>query len=219
MKSLKRWLVTAAAGILLTGAVVGGLNRWMIGSSAGAIYRASDPAAPARDVAVVLGTVPALRSGNPNLHFTARISAAARLYHSGKVKHLLLSGDNGRRDYDEPTAMKQALLALGVPESAMTLDYAGFRTLDSMARAKQVFGQDRIMIITERFHAARAVFLARHFGVDAVAVCAEDLPAAWTLRSRLREFAARPAAAVDVFVLHRGPRFYGETVPVKISAG
>ena len=98
------------------------------------------------------------------------MTAAALLYRSGRVRHLLLSGDNGTRGYDEPADMQAALLALGVPADAMTLDDAGFRTLDSVVRAGgEVFGQRRLTIITDRFHAYRAVFLTRQAGIDAVA--------------------------------------------------
>ncbi len=119
-----------AVAVLVIAAFVGGANYWMIRTSTMVTYR-DLATVPARDVGWVLGTAPVLRNGRENLHFTTRIDAAARLYHSGKIKHLLLSGDNSRRGYDEPTEMKAALMTRGVPDSAITLDYAGFRTLDS----------------------------------------------------------------------------------------
>ena len=133
----------------MTGAVlsVPALNLWVLRSSASRVFN-DEQALPPNDVGLVLGVS---RSGNP--HFATRTEAAALLYRQGKVKHLLLSGDNHVAGYDEPSDMKQAVLALGIPESAITLDYAGFRTLDSVVRAKQVFGQSKLTIITDEFHA------------------------------------------------------------------
>ena len=134
----------------------------------------------------------------------------------GKVKHLLLSGDNRRKDYDEPTDMKLALLAQGIPESAMTLDYAGFRTLDSVVRARKVFGQTRVTLITDDFHAPRAVFLARHTGLDAVAFSAGPVSLKSSARSRVRELGARVKAVLDIYVLHTRPRFLGAPIVVNV---
>jgi SanA protein len=211
----RRWRVFAVLFLL---AILGSaaVNVWMIHVARPFIY--TDTATiPSNDVALVLGTGPFTGHGNTNLHFTVRVSAAAALYKSGKVKHLLLSGDNHIRGYDEPTEMEHALLKLGVPKSAMTLDYAGFRTLDSMERARKIFGQTNLTLITEEFHAARSVFLARHFGIEPVLFCAEKLPPMWTNNMRLREAAARVVAVLDVYVWHRGARHLGE--PISIHVG
>jgi SanA protein len=173
---------------------------------------------PRNDVALVLGTGPFTAKGNPNLHFEVRVNAAATLLKSGKVKHLLLSGDNHIRGYDEPTEMKNALLKLGVPESAMTLDYAGLRTLDSMERARKIFGQTNLTIVTEDFHAARSVFLARHFDIKPVLFTAEKLPLAWEYPVTVREIAARVWALLDVYVRHRGARHLGDPIQIRIAA-
>jgi SanA protein len=110
--------------------------------------------------------------------------------------------------------MKAALLKLGVPETALTLDYAGFRTLDSVARAREVFSLSKLTIVTDDFHAARAVFLARHFGIDAVAFSPEPVPFKWSAQARLREVAARVRAVADVFVINKQPRYLGPLVEV-----
>ncbi len=128
------------------------------------------------NVALVLGTrrtTPDGRWSNP--HFAHRIEAAAALYRAGKVKRLLVSGDNHVRGYDEPSDMRDALVAAGVPAQAIALDYAGFRTLDSVVRAKEVFGQTSLVVVSEQFHNYRAVFICRHFGIDAVAYSAEPV--------------------------------------------
>jgi SanA protein len=204
--------------ILLLIALVGfaASNFWIIHSARPYIF--SDISLlPTNDVALVLGTGPFTAKGNTNLHFTVRMAAAAQLYKAGKVKHLLLSGDNHIRGYDEPTEMKNALLKLGVPDSAMTLDYAGFRTLDSMERARKIFGQTKLTLVTEQFHAARSVFLARHFGIDPVVFCAEELPSMWTNNMRIREAAARVVAVLDIYVWHRGAHHLGEQITINVA--
>ena len=169
---------------------------------------------PENDVGLVLGTAPRLSKTTANPHFVARIETAARLYHTGKVKHLLLSGDNHTKGYNEPTAMKRALMAKGVPEAAMTLDSAGLRTLDSVVRAKEVFEQTRLTIITDDFHAHRAVFLATHYGIDAVACSSKRIPFRWSANSRIREYGARVKAALDLYVLNTRPKHLGDKIEI-----
>ncbi len=172
---------------------------------------------PANDVGLVLGTSPRTASGEHNPHFDNRMAAAAQLYQAGKVRSLLLSGDNGTRGYDEPAEMKTALLALGVPAEALTLDDAGFRTLDSVVRARAVFGQTRLTVVTDRFHAYRAVFLARHKGIDAVAFPSREVDVRASLKSRVRECGADLKACLDLWVLHTRPHFLGQPIPVRIA--
>ena len=164
---------------------------------------------PETETALLLGTAKTNKWGNPNLYFLGRIEAAAKLFHAGKIKHILISGDNSRKDYDEPTAMKNSLLERGVPESAMTLDYAGFRTLDSVVRAKNVFGKAQYLVITQVQHAERAVYLARKHGIEATAFYAkEPTEFKWLVRrNRQREILARIAAWLDVNILERKPKF------------
>ncbi len=165
---------------------------------------------PRNDIGLVLGTGKFTRQGNPNLHFNQRITAAAALYHAGKVRGLLVSGDNHRAGYDEPTDMRNALVLAGVPASAITRDYAGFRTLDSVVRAKVVFGLSRCTIVSEKFHCPRALWIARQHGLDAVAFAAPDLQSRrWTWRVKTREHLARVACALDLYLLRRAPKFSG----------
>lgn len=172
---------------------------------------------PANDVGLVLGTAMTTKRGNPNLHFKQRIEAAAALYRAGKVRHLLVSGDNHVVGYDEPTDMRDALIAAGVPDSAITRDYAGFRTLDSVVRAKEVFGLTRCTIITEEFHCPRALWISQRHGLSAVAFAAPDLSARWSARVKAREYLARAWCALDLYVLHREPKFPGPNEPISIA--
>lgn len=212
----KLWRKVAIAFLVLLVAFVA-TNFWIVRAAHDSIYT-DISTVPKNDVGLVLGTGPFTAKGNTNLHFAVRVEAAANLYRSGKVKHLLLSGDNHIRGYDEPTEMKNALLKLGVPDSAMTLDYAGLRTLDSMERARKIFGQTKITLITEPFHAARSVFLARHFGLEPIVFCAEQLPAMWTNNMVVREAAARIVAVLDCYVWHRGARHLGEPITINAAA-
>jgi len=180
----------------------------------GRVFRTVE-AVPQNAVALVLGTSRMTLHGRPNLHFNQRIDAAVALYRSGKVNHLLLSGDNHIKGYNEPSDMRDALIIAGVPTNAITCDYAGFRTLDSVMRAKMVFGLSRFTIVSEEFHCARALWIAHEHGLDAVAFAAPDLRSvSWSLRVKAREVLARAWCTVDLFLLHRGPKFPGPPEPI-----
>lgn len=170
-------------------------------------------ALPKNRVGLVLGTSKFVSRGRYNAYYTQRITAAAKLYKAGKVEFLLVSGDNRRSDYNEPLTMKHDLIAAGVPKGKITCDYAGFRTLDSLIRAKEVFGQSKLTLISQRFHNERALFLAEASGIDAVAFDAGTgaLP---TGKTALREILARVQAVLDVWVLRTRPKFLGEQIPI-----
>ena len=205
-------MATGAAAVAALALV--GSSAWMFFGAKGRTY-SSLSGVPENEVGLVLGTAP--KEGQ-NPFFEGRMDAAAKLYHSGKVRHLLLSGDNGTRGYDEPTAMKKALLSRGIPESALHLDYAGFRTLDSMARAQAVFGVQEVTVITDDFHLPRSLFLADAFGLKAVGFSSPHVPFALSKKTLTREVCARAAALVDVYVLHRQPRFYGPKVDLLLAS-
>ena len=132
------------------------------------------------------------------------------------MRHLILSGDNRTHGYNEAADMKAALVELGVPESALTLDYAGLRTLDSAVRAKKVFGQKKLTVITDDFHIHRGVFLARHSGIDAAGFSTGSVPDRYSARSRLRGIGARFKAVLDLFVVNTAPRHLGEPIEIRI---
>jgi len=167
-------------------------------------------------VALVLGTSSKLRSGAANPFFDNRIKAAAQLYLEGKITHLIVSGDNRTVYYNEPIEMKKALIALGVPDSVITLDYAGLRTLDSIVRSKEIFGQEKITIITQSFHCYRALFISQYYNIDAVALVAEDVVNEGGAKVYIRECFARTKAVLDLYVLKTTPRHLGEKEPLAI---
>jgi SanA protein len=210
---LRRWAVLwlPLCGVLL----VVGCNLWIARSTQAQVY--SDLSkVPAHDVALVLGANPLARTGRTNLYFLYRMEAAAALYKAGKVKHIIVSGDNHIATYDESTAMRNALTSLGVPDSCITLDFAGFRTLDSVVRCKTVFGQSRVIVVSQQFHNERALFIANRRGLDAVAFNAKDVPGAYSRRTVLREYFARVSAVFDVVLLNRQPKFIGPPAPIQL---
>lgn len=168
---------------------------------------------PYRKVGLVLGTAPITPWGTHNFYYDYRMDAAAELYHANKVDYFIVSGDNHSTDYDESSNMRDSLVIRGVPKEQIFLDYAGFRTLDSVVRSKEIFGQDCITIISQAFHNRRAIYLAKHNGMDAVAFNAKDLmrPRGKWLKIHSRELLARVKMFIDLMV-NRQPRFLGEKV-------
>ncbi len=191
-------------------------DLWVAAAARGRVFH-EVAEVPSRDVGLVLGANP-VTNGRPNRFFAARMDTAASLYAAGKVRHLIVSGDNHVATYDEPTAMRDALVGRGVPQSAITLDYAGFRTLDSVARARDVFGQSRLVIVSQEFHGARAVFIANSRGIDAVALAAPGVGGKAGLFVRARETLARARAVLDTRVLGTRPRFPGPPEPIELAA-
>ncbi|MGA1050278.1 MAG: SanA/YdcF family protein [Minisyncoccia bacterium] len=161
-------------------------------------------------VGLVLGTSAKTVGGGENPFFISRIEAATKLYQAGKIKKILVSGDNADISYNEPKAMQIALLERGIPKENIVLDYAGFRTLDSVIRARDVFGQNDLVIISQEFHIKRAVYIARTLGIDAQGFVAEEVSMKFNARSQVREILARTQAWMDVHILSRQPKFLGE---------
>ncbi|HEU0197190.1 MAG TPA: ElyC/SanA/YdcF family protein [Nevskiaceae bacterium] len=213
--TVRRAVVIVAA--LIVG-IIWLLNHWVINNTEAYVY-SSWSLLPETPVGLVLGTSPYTRTGQSNPQFQGRIEAAAQLYQLGKVQHLLLSGAHTGPNYNEPQAMRKALLRRGVPASAMTLDFAGDRTFDSVARADLVFGLHRFTIITQRYHAYRAEFIAKKLGLhDVVAYAAPGGAELGPLsRTRFREALARVKAVLDIYVLDTQPRLGGDRRKIVIA--
>jgi len=191
-------------------------NLWIVNSTADEVF--SDlTKLPDHRVALVLGTSNKTVSGSVNPYFRKRIETAAQLYKMGKIDHLILSGDNRSMYYNEPIEMRKALIKLGVPQTAITLDYAGLRTLDSVVRCKEIFGQNRITIITQPFHSYRALFISNYYDIEAVAMVTDEPDSEYSFRMRLREYFARTKAVLDLYILKTSPRFLGEKEQIKVS--
>ncbi|PVU67033.1 vancomycin high temperature exclusion protein [Plesiomonas shigelloides] len=167
---------------------------------------------PETPIGLVLGTSKYVSTGVLNNFYTHRIEGAAALYHLGKVKRLLVSGDNALISYNEPRNMRRDLIKAGVPPQAIVLDFAGFRTLDSVVRAKKVFDAEKFIIITQRFHCERALLIAHHYDINAVCY-AVPMPDDY-IKTRVREVFARLAAVSDLYLLRSQPRFLGPKEPI-----
>lgn len=215
LAGLKRLAKIAAGLVLLLVLFVCGVNYYVTASNRDRLYTDLSKVPPA-DVALVLGTSSRVRNGAPNLHFAGRIDAAAALYQTGKVRHLLVSGDNRNLNYNEPVMMRKALVARGIPTNAITCDFAGFRTLDSVVRAKEIFGLKRCLIVTQRYHNPRALEIARATGLDADGFSPPDVDFANSFTTECREVLARVAAVLDLYVLNRSPHFLGKPEPIQL---
>ncbi|MCB0695950.1 MAG: YdcF family protein [Chitinophagaceae bacterium] len=165
-------------------------------------------------VGLVLGTSKYVATGRINLYYKYRIEAAVKLYKAGKIDFILVSGDNRKMNYNEPATMKKDLIAAGVPESRIFLDYAGFRTLDSVVRSNAVFGTDGAIIISQRFHNERALFIANSRGIKAIAYNAQDPPAKFQVKVMIREKLARVKMLLDL-LLNKQPRFFGDKIDIE----
>ncbi len=168
---------------------------------------------PKNRVGLVLGTSKYMVGGGINGYFKHRMDAAYQLYKNKKVDRLIVSGDNHKKGYNEPQQMKDYLVDLGVKEDHIYLDYAGFRTFDSMIRAKEIFGQDTLTIISQKFHNERALFICESVGVEAVAYNAK-MPY-FTKRMRIREYLAKCKAVLDIYLLRTKPKFLGEKIEIR----
>lgn len=182
-------------------------NHWVNRQSESAIYT-SISEIPYNKSALVLGTSKKVRGGAPNLYFKYRMDAAVSLFNAGKVSFIIVSGDNSIMEYNETRDMKKALMERGIPENRIVEDFAGFRTLDSVIRAKEVFGQDSITIISQEFHNQRAVFIAKNHDIYALGFNAQDVPKRYGSITRTREYFARVKAVLDVYILGKMPKFY-----------
>lgn len=213
MKKFAKILLACLVLLLALIAMLLGYSEWIVSDARHYTYDRVDKV-PYNRVAVVLGTSKYLSGGGPNHYFKYRIKAAAELYNNAKVDFIIVSGDNATVQYNEPRQMRRALIKAGIPASAIYMDFAGFRTLDSVVRAKEVFGQDRFTVVSQGFHNERAIFIARHFGIDAVGFNAEDPSAYQGIRTRVREVFARLMGLLDLYVLDKGPKFLGAPVPI-----
>ena len=163
---------------------------------------------PKTKVGLLLGTSKTLKGGGKNDFFYFRIQAAVELYKQGKIKYLLVSGDNSTKGYNEPLDMKEELIKSGVPDSVIFLDYAGFRTFDSVIRARDIFGQAEYIVISQQFHNERAVYLARRNNILAFGYNAAEVQAYKGFKTKMREYLARDKVFIDL-LFGVEPKFSG----------
>ena len=211
MKKLLTITAVISIGICLMAIIGAGA---LIRTSAQGLTYSIPSLIPHRCVGLVLGCSRQLPNGRDNLFFTYRIAAAVQLYEAGKVDYLIVSGDNHVVGYDEPTDMKYALVVAGIPAERVYCDYAGFRTLDSITRAKTIFGQTNVTVISQHFHNQRAIYIARHVGLDALGFNAQEVDPYSSFGTILREQFARIKTILDVCVLNTRPKFGGNSIVI-----
>ena len=213
MKKLGKWIKILIATILLL-LLLSFYWSWHVGNAVKSFVYNDVGALPKRHAGVLLGTAKYAHVGEINLYYKYRMQATQALWRAQKISYLIVSGDNSTMQYNEPTVMKKDLVELGIPEDRIYEDFAGFRTLDSMIRSKKVFGQERVVVISQRFHVERALFIAHARGIDAIGFCARDVDQAYGAKTRVREHFARIKLFVDLYLLNKQPKFLGDPVQI-----
>lgn len=194
---MKKFLVFVAIIIMMGLIIVIGCQIAVTSAAKGRMYD-DVKEIPHREVGLLLGTSPLGRSGRPNQFYLRRLDATVALYNAGKIDRIVISGARRGDDYDEPTEMRNDLVKRGLPDSIFVLDGEGHRTISSIVRTKEVFAEDSVTIISQKFHNERALFLARHNEVDAIAFNAENTSSRrWRLMMVLRECMARVKAVAE----------------------
>lgn len=206
------WLPLALLALSLT---LFAIDRWVSYQAQDQLFTHAEQI-DSFDVAVVLGTSKYLGK-TLNEYYTNRIDAAIELYEQGKVGNFLLSGDNAHRSYNEPWTMKRDLLRAEVPEQKIYLDYAGFRTLDSVIRAKEIFDSDNFLIISQKFHCERAIFIANSHNIDAKCFAVPGPSKHSGMKVRIREVFARAKAVLDLYITNTKPKFLGPKEPILVE--
>jgi SanA protein len=187
-------------------------NEIIVYAAKGKLYSNVD-SIPFNKVGLLLGTSKYAAGDRDNPFYDYRINAAAKLIQSGKIKYLIISGDNGRKDYNEPASMRADLINHGVDSSIIYLDYAGFRTFDSMLRLKIIFGQDSVTVISQPFHNERAIYIASREGINAIGFNASNVSRRVGFITSIREKLARVKVFVDL-LFNTKPRFLGNSIAI-----
>lgn len=203
----RRFWKLMLGGVIILTALLLGSDYWIKKQAKEQLYN-EIAIIPHSTAGVVLGTSKRVRGGAVNLYFKYRMEAAAELYNQEKINFIIVSGDNSIMEYNETRDMKEALIKMGVPEEKIIEDFAGFRTLDSVIRAKEVFGQDSITVISQKFHNERALFIAKNNDIYALGFNAREVPKAYGTITQTREYFARVKAMLDIYILGTMPKYY-----------
>jgi vancomycin permeability regulator SanA len=216
-KAFKRLIITLLLLGAIGAAIIIGFNVWLSNAYAARIYKSIDdvPRDKQRSIAIVFGAG-LTRSGEPTAALYDRVATAVELYQRGLVKKLLLTGDNRFVDYNEPEAMRRTAVRLGVPDEDLVLDYAGRRTYDSCYRAKEIFGVQHAILVTQAFHLERALYLCEAFGIDSIGLKADrrNYTSGAQTTWLLREMLATLGAWIDVNVTRPLP-VLGDPLPIE----
>ena len=164
--------------------------------------------------AIVLGTSKYLNNGKENQYYNNRVTAAAKLYLSGRCEKIIVSGDNRRKDYNEAKDMKDDIIKLGINENDIVCDYAGLRTLDSIIRFKEVFNQKQGIVISQKFHNNRAIYIGRSRGIELYGYNANDVDRYNGFKTRLREIISKFVCVLDIEIFKTNPKHLGAQISI-----
>lgn len=208
----KKILISALLLLLLTFSVIWYCDRQVTRAAENKTFNVAAET-PHNHVGLLLGTGKYLKGGALNPYYTYRIDAATQLLKNNRIDYLVISGDNGRNDYNEPEMMRSDLMTAGIDSARIFLDYAGFRTFDSMIRLREIFSRDTVTIISQQFHNERALYIARREGMSAIGFNAKDVSRKAGLKTQLREKLARVKVFTD-YLLHTKPKYLGPRVHI-----
>jgi len=208
---MKKWLLLIS---ILGFGVLYWINSFIASDASSRLY-SSIKNIPPKDALLLLGTAKYIKKGKKNYFYIYRIRATVALWRANKIRAIVVSGDNGTKEYDEATTMYNDLIRAGIPAKYIRRDYAGFRTLDSIVRAKAIFNLKDYIIVSQKFHLQRALFIAKTKGQKVIGFTAKDLPnTPSAYRMIAREYLARAKAFLDIYILGTEPKFYGKSVKV-----
>ncbi len=213
MNRRRKYLIAFLSSIAIIIVLTIWANSKIIKASENYLTEDIDKISPSK-VGLLLGTSKHLRNGSKNEFFYNRIDATVELFNRDKIKYIIISGDNSTQYYNEPIDMKNELIRRGIPSDKIFLDYAGFRTFDSVIRAKEIFGQTTFIIISQKFHNERAVYIARRNGIEAYGFNAKDVDAYKGFKTKIREFFARDKVFIDI-IFNTKPKFLGEKISIE----
>jgi len=169
---------------------------------------------PHNKVGLLLGTSKYATTGQVNLYYQYRIDAAVSLYNQQKIDYILISGDNGLIEYNEPRTIRNDLIKAGIPSDCIVLDYAGFRTWDSIIRAKKVFGETKFTVISQQFQNERAIFIGARNQMDLIGFNAKDVSKSYGAKTLFREKFARVNLIFDI-IINKQPKYLGNTIVIE----
>ena len=210
MRRRKVLLLLLMSGLLLSLLSMFVCNRLIERGARGKLYWDTKEV-PYHKAGLLLGTGKYLSNGKENPYYTYRIEAAVQLLKANRIRYVVISGDNSRKDYNEPELMRDDLLRAGIEPGRIFLDYAGFRTFDSIVRLKEIFGQQSVTLISQPFHNERALYIAAREGISAVGFNARDVPGKAGLKVQAREGLARVKVFLD-FLTGIEPKFGGPRI-------
>jgi SanA protein len=212
MRKRRLILLSLAALILFALLAIFVCNELVENAAEGKLYSNASEL-PYNKVGLLLGTAKHLQGGFENPYYRYRIDAALEVLRAGKIRYIVVSGDNSTKEYNEPQMMRDDLIKAGIDSSVIYLDYAGFRTFDSMVRLREIFSQNSVTVISQRFHNERALFIASREGIEAVGFNASDVSNSAGFKVQVREKLARVKVFVD-YLFSNEPKFLGEKVVI-----